>query len=321
MIQSLKIKNFQSHKDSILEFDPGVNVIIGKSDSGKTALLRALRWLIWNRPSGDAFRSDWGGNTEVVAALTVPDLPNPAPIIITRRRDKKDEYVLLNKEQVGYTAKSIHKPYIFTAFGTNVPEEIRKAINFAEINLQKQFDQPFLITATPSEVAAHFNKVAKLDKIDKSLQNINKWIREIESSIKFKDAQIVKNEDELKQYDHLDKIEAEVEVLENLEKEHIKQISSISSLESLCEEIRMTNEDIENASEILQLEKPVNDVLDLIYKKDGLEDGPIASINELLDEIDATEVNIEAAKDKLIELEKQFEDEFPDICPLCGKPK
>ena len=321
MIQSLKIKNFQSHKDSILEFDPGVNVIIGKSDSGKTALLRALRWLIWNRPSGDAFRSDWGGNTEVVAALTVPDLPNPAPIIITRRRDKKDEYVLLNKEQVGYTAKSIHKPYIFTAFGTNVPEEIRKAINFAEINLQKQFDQPFLITATPSEVAAHFNKVAKLDKIDKSLQNINKWIREIESSIKFKDAQIVKNEDELKQYDHLDKIEAEVEVLENLEKEHIKQISSISSLESLCEEIRVTNEDIENASEILQLEKPVNDVLDLIYKKDGLEDGPIASINELLDEIDATEVNIEAAKDKLIELEKQFEDEFPDICPLCGKPK
>jgi len=56
MIKYLQIQNFQSHKDSLLEFDPGVNVIVGSSDSGKTAVIRALRWLVWNRPSGDAFR-------------------------------------------------------------------------------------------------------------------------------------------------------------------------------------------------------------------------------------------------------------------------
>ena len=61
MIQSLQINNFQSHKYSVMELHKGVNVIIGPSDSGKTTILRALRWLVWNRPSGDAFRSDWGG--------------------------------------------------------------------------------------------------------------------------------------------------------------------------------------------------------------------------------------------------------------------
>jgi len=65
MIKTLSIQNYQSHKDSTLEFDPGVNVIVGSTDSGKTAIIRALRWLIWNRPNGDSFRSTWGGDTKV----------------------------------------------------------------------------------------------------------------------------------------------------------------------------------------------------------------------------------------------------------------
>jgi len=36
MIESAQIKNFQSHRNTELTFDPGVNVIIGSSDSGKT---------------------------------------------------------------------------------------------------------------------------------------------------------------------------------------------------------------------------------------------------------------------------------------------
>ena len=33
MIHKLTIKNFQSHKDSTLEFDPNLNIIIGKDIS------------------------------------------------------------------------------------------------------------------------------------------------------------------------------------------------------------------------------------------------------------------------------------------------
>ncbi|MCK9524299.1 MAG: AAA family ATPase, partial [Limnochordia bacterium] len=39
MIEKLTLKNFQSHKHSELEFAPGLNAIIGQSDSGKSALL------------------------------------------------------------------------------------------------------------------------------------------------------------------------------------------------------------------------------------------------------------------------------------------
>jgi len=46
MINSLTIQNFQSHKNTTLEFDNGINIIIGQSDSGKTAIIRALNWVI-----------------------------------------------------------------------------------------------------------------------------------------------------------------------------------------------------------------------------------------------------------------------------------
>ena len=59
MISGLLLKNFQSHKKTILHFHPGVNAIIGKSNSGKTAILRALYWIIYNRPSGISFVSFW----------------------------------------------------------------------------------------------------------------------------------------------------------------------------------------------------------------------------------------------------------------------
>ena len=65
MIKSLSIKNYQSHKDSYLEFSEGVNCILGGSDNGKTAIIRAINWIMTNRPLGESFRSNWGGKTEV----------------------------------------------------------------------------------------------------------------------------------------------------------------------------------------------------------------------------------------------------------------
>ena len=89
MIKKLNILNFQSHKDTSLSFAPGVNVIVGASDSGKSAIIRALRWLIWNRPVGDAFRSHWGGETQVVVVTDELDT-------ITRLKEKSGNYYFIN---------------------------------------------------------------------------------------------------------------------------------------------------------------------------------------------------------------------------------
>ena len=149
MIESVKLKNFQSHKENTFSFTKGVNAIVGPSDSGKTAILRALRWLIWNRPLGDAFRSDWGGDTEV--AVTVD-----GQLITRYKHDNKHGY------KIGKTD--------LKAIGTDVPEEVSTILNIDEINLQQQFDKPFLLADSPGEVAQHFNKVAHLENMDRAIK-------------------------------------------------------------------------------------------------------------------------------------------------------
>jgi len=55
MIKRVDIKNFQSHESSTLVLDRGVNVIIGLSNSGKSAIVRAIDFVLRNRPLGNKF--------------------------------------------------------------------------------------------------------------------------------------------------------------------------------------------------------------------------------------------------------------------------
>ena len=60
MIRKLNIQNIQSHKNTELEFSPGINAIVGSSNNGKSAILRALYWVRYNRPLGiDNLLSHW----------------------------------------------------------------------------------------------------------------------------------------------------------------------------------------------------------------------------------------------------------------------
>ncbi len=53
--RKLIIENFQSHEYTEIDFVPGLNVFVGPSDSGKSSILRALRWVLFNQPRGKDF--------------------------------------------------------------------------------------------------------------------------------------------------------------------------------------------------------------------------------------------------------------------------
>ncbi|MFW6173626.1 MAG: AAA family ATPase, partial [Elusimicrobiota bacterium] len=141
MIKSLELNNFQSHKNSLLEFDPGVNIIVGNTDSGKSSLIRSLKLVIYNKPSGDSFISHWAKQLNV--KLEVDDHT------IQRVKGSSNKYILDDKE--------------FTSFGTTTPDEINQVINMSDVNTQFQLDPAFLLSSTSGEVAQYLNKVANLD--------------------------------------------------------------------------------------------------------------------------------------------------------------
>ena len=58
--------------------------IVGASDVGKSAIIRALGWVLTNKPSGDAFIRE--GSKEVSAILDIDDKK------ILRARGKQNHY-------------------------------------------------------------------------------------------------------------------------------------------------------------------------------------------------------------------------------------
>jgi len=49
MIKSVSIQNFESHEDTTIHFGEGMNLIVGLSNSGKSAIIRALACVVNNR--------------------------------------------------------------------------------------------------------------------------------------------------------------------------------------------------------------------------------------------------------------------------------
>lgn len=344
MIQSLEIQNFQSHKYSKLEFANGVNVIVGGSDTGKTSIIRALRWLIWNRPSGDAFRSTWDGITGV-EIITNSDS-------IVRWKGKTESGYGLDEQE-------------FKAFGTEVPEEIIQALNVNEINLQQQLDRPFLLDATPGEVAQHFNKVAHLDQIDNGLRKVQQWIRGIEQDVNSNEKQAEQLEEDLQTFAYLDVFEKDVEVLERMQSQLTTKMHSKQKLIQLIDSLRNVTIEITQESEIIQAEKTLNNILQCIVDRkakqhekgllnrviqeakqitDSLQKQEnITSAEKSVDQIldlfndrkelkenlnklekvldDINDSGFEYMEKKLNKLQQKFIAIFPNVCPLCGQKK
>ena len=344
MIKQLVIKNFQSHKNSVLEFVPGVNIIVGTSDSGKSAILRALRWVVWNRPTGNAFRSYWGGDTQVSVHLYDGD-------IIVRGKGKQEEYYLNDIQ--------------FKAFRTEVPSEIKSVLNIGEINLQQQLDQPFLLTLSPGEVAQKFNKIARLDQIDKGISNIQKMTRAASTELKFVKGEISDLQEELKKYDFVEDMERETEALSDLSdnlhkigksindldvvikayeeyKEQIKEVTKLTELEDkvnslvgILDEMESLGTDIENLTGILTISKttkiaisktshiinltPKVDLsIQLINKMDQSQKD-MGNLGEILDDIKYTKSKVGELTKILDDLKEEFKEEMGDTCPLCGQ--
>lgn len=197
MINRIEIKNFQSHKNTVIDFKPGVNVFLGESDNGKTAVIRAIRWVVWNRPLGtDKLNSSWNGkfSEDMSVKLTLDD-----GTWVERVR---------NNSLNGYRyCRSGDCVVTLEATGTDVPQIVSDITRLGEVNFQFQMDPPYLLSMSSSEVSRYFNGVVHLDVIDKTLSVAESDRRALNSELKVVQADVEKYAREIEKLGWLDEAE------------------------------------------------------------------------------------------------------------------
>lgn len=162
MIKSIQAINFQSHRDSTLRFSPGVNVIVGDPQNGKTAILRALNLLRTNRPLGFRYHSHFAEGPATMVKIGVQE---GASIAITKQGESTG---------VAYSILTDGKEQVFPKVGTGVPDRVTEILNLQDLNVQAQLDAHFLIADSPADVAREINRITNIDLIDKWTSALNR---------------------------------------------------------------------------------------------------------------------------------------------------
>jgi exonuclease SbcC len=155
-LESITLNNFQAHERLEIKFSPTITTIKGATDRGKSAVLRALRWVCLNDLAGEDFIREG-------AKFALVKLRTDKAEIGRGKGQGGNVYILNDKE--------------YKAFGQGVPPDIAEALALNEINFQGQHDAPFWFAETAGEVSRRLNAVIDLSIIDRALSHIASEVR------------------------------------------------------------------------------------------------------------------------------------------------
>ena len=292
MIKKIEIQNFQAHDDTTLDLSPGVNIIAGVSDSGKSSILRACRWLILNKPVGSHFQSDFVDKDKVktIVKFTVDNQ------IFTRSKDKSfNGYIYSEKIVHG----SVDIKETFEALKGDVPDKFKEELNLSTLNIQSQHDGHFLLNDTAGDVAKKLNQLVGLDIIDLSLKNINTIVKSANQEASNATNSAIEKEQAISRYKNVDDLLVQVSVIEKILFDLNKHKESQNKLQQIIGGLSRTEEDIEEFTSKIKKEVDLDEIINLIKDKEETE--------EVLSELNLSIINIQNIN-KIIEKDTTLTD-------------
>jgi len=219
MIKQIHIKNFQSHRNTILDFAPGINGIIGESQSGKTAILRAIKLITTFRPLGFRFHSHFSKTSRTSVSMTLGEGDKISLV-------KKKNSILFSTDDINW-----RKP------GVQVPDVIKEKLNMDDINTQEQSEPPFLISSSPAEIARAFSQITGTEQLGEWIKNINKKAGEIKTKRRLLQGEVDRIEYKTKELVGLEDIDRLLTRGERIEKKIIDLRKEYSRIDGILAEI------------------------------------------------------------------------------------
>ena len=217
-ISKVTISNFQSHADSVIEFGPGLNILCGESDEGKSAAIRLIEWVLFNVAPDDVYITH--GEKEAYGEVEFND-----HLIIRRLRNPSKA---INRYTLYYpTGEEV----ILNNFGATVPQEVLEAHGMLlDTNIAKQLDGPFMLSKGPTERARLIGEISQTEVLDLSIADTNTDIRNQKANLERAKTEAEALKESLEQYKDLgvrEEVQEDIEGLLAALKERIRIFDSI----------------------------------------------------------------------------------------------
>lgn len=221
----VKIENFQSIKDLEIEVE-GFTTIVGKSNIGKSAIVRAIQGALTNR-EGDAFVTKGEKHTSVT--LEAPEIS-----LVWKKGGGHNDYEI-NGEELNLVGRGV-PPHIKEA-GFGEMEVGRTSMN---VQVADQFNPLFLLDASGAIAAEAISDVGRLGDVQEALRRCESDRRAAgsERKVRLKD---------------LDAVREELNAYEAFE-EDAEYVRSVLAMEAECDaqqkEVTLLEEMVKRAGEL-----------------------------------------------------------------------
>jgi energy-coupling factor transporter ATP-binding protein EcfA2 len=180
-VDAVRIKDFQSLADVELELGR-LSVLVGPSNSGKSAVLRAIKALTHNVSSPATIVRH--GAKKATVAIGIGDPEGGGGYVVFERGKSLSQY---HVDGPGIGADLPRETY--AKAGTSVPDDIAKLFRFVEVegedlNFALQFDRPFLLDAPATKVAKVLGDLTGITTIYEAVREANRRRLEITARLK-----------------------------------------------------------------------------------------------------------------------------------------
>lgn len=183
-ILSVTLNNFKSHRDRHFEFQPGTNAICGENGAGKTSLLEAIAWTLFNY-QGDYAKEDLIRNGSSSAQVTVAFISSRDSRTYEVQRCTQRGYTLYDpqlNERLPYTRIKDEvvpwlRQHLGVGAGTDLPQLFSRTVGVP----QGTFTADFLQTGENRK--AVFDSMLKVEEYKAAYKQMNALRRYAENQV------------------------------------------------------------------------------------------------------------------------------------------
>lgn len=234
-IKSLYVEDFQSHARTKVELAPagGLTVIVGPTDSGKTALVRAARLVYYNVPLGIEYIRV--GRNMATVAVEMSDGTK-----VARERSKSvNRYRIVRPDE---------SPQVLEGFGLSVPQEVQQTTGVRTVaigdtidlalNLSEQLDGPFLGKSVSGPAKAKIlGALAGTEEVDEAQRAVGLDLHRAGQDVGRLVDELLALDSKIIQYDYLPALADKIETLTQMLTEVKGLQSRLTALETCARQL------------------------------------------------------------------------------------